>query len=265
MVKKILGNCYLYLLLLILYLPVVLVIVYSFSNTANFTWSNGFTFDAYIAMFKSSKAPALWDAVKNTFIIAAVSGVASTVLGTTAAIGIFNYKRRARAVVESINQLPVVNSEVVMAVSLLLFFSSLQIPLGYPSLILGHISFCTPYVVLNILPRLEQMDPNIYEAALDLGANPFKAMIKVIIPYIFPSIVSGAVLAFALSMDDFIITQINKGAASGINTLSTFIYSDARVKGLEPFWFAVFSIIFIIMLTTLLVVNLRKQKKEDVK
>ena len=178
MVKKILAKCYIYLILLLLYAPVLLIIVYSFSNTSNFSWRNGFTFDAYVSIFTSSKTPQLWAAVKNTLIIAVISSLVSTVMGTAAAIGIFNLKRRARAVIENVNQLPIINSEVVMAVALLILFTTLNIPLGYPSLILGHISFCTPYVVLSILPKLQQMDPNIYEAALDLGASPAKAMIK---------------------------------------------------------------------------------------
>ena len=200
-------------------------------------------------------------ALKNTLLIAAISSVVSTVLGAFSAIGIFSLGKKARRVVENVNQIPIINSEIVMAVSLMLFFVTFKFPEGYVRLILGHISFCTPYVILSIMPKLASLDPNVYEAALDLGANPIKAMTKVIIPMIAPGIVSGFVMAFTLSMDDFIITQINKGASTGINTLSTYIYADARIKGLSPFWFAIFSIIFVVVLGILLVMNFRKSVK----
>lgn len=154
-----------------------------------------------------------------------------------------------------------INSEIVMAVALMVFFTAFGaiFPQGWTRLIIGHVSFCTPYVVLSILPRLQKMDPNMYEAALDLGSSPISAIFKVVFPYIVPGIVSGFVMAFTLSMDDFIITQINKGE-TGIETLSTYIYEDARLKSLEPFWFAVFSIIFVVVLTLLLVANVKGKK-----
>lgn len=261
MVKKLKSffeKAYLFIILAILYAPIILIVVYSFSNSANFNFDNGFTFDAYVAIFESDKSPELWSAIGNTFLIAAVASVIATVMGTFASIGIFNLGKRARRVVENVNQFPIINSEIVMAVSLMVFFVTFAFPEGYLRLIIAHIAFCTPYVVLSVLPKLESMDPNIYEAALDLGATPFKAMTQVMIPFISPGIVSGFVMAFIMSMDDFIITQINKGAATGINTLSTYIYSDARVQGLEPFWYAIFSIIFVIIIAALLSVNIVK-------
>lgn len=261
MVKKFFAKAYLYLLLALLYAPIVLTIVFSFFNTSIFSFDNGFSFESYKSIFASDKTPELLAALKNTLIIAVVSSVVSTLIGTFSAIGIYCLKPRARKVVENVNQLPIINSEIVMAVSLMIFFVTFSFPAGYFRLIIGHISFCTPYVILSVLPKLQTMDNNVYEAALDLGANPFKAMVKVILPILAPSIMSGFMMAFTLSMDDFIITQINKGAATGINTLSTYIYADARVQGLSPFWFAIFSIIFIVVLTTILVVNVVKVKK----
>lgn len=258
MVKKILEKSYLFIILALLYAPIVLIIIYSFSNSATFSFSEGFNFKAYASIFTSEKTPELLDAVKNTFLVATISSVVATVLGSVAAIGIFSMKKRMRRVVENVNQLPIINSEIVMAVSLMLFFVTCKFPAGYIRIIIGHITFCTPYVVLSVMPKLTQMDPNIYEAALDLGASPFKAMLKVLLPMLVPGIISGFVLSFTLSMDDFIITQINKGAATGINTLSTYIYEDARIKGLSPFWFAVFSIIFVAVLAIVLMINLRK-------
>lgn len=261
MVKKVLGKAYIYIILALLYAPILLIIVYSFSNTSNFSFRHGFSFEAYKSIFTSEKTPELMSALKNTLLIAAISSVVSTALGAFSAIGIFSLGKKARRVVENVNQIPIINSEIVMAVSLMLFFVTFKFPEGYVRLILGHISFCTPYVILSIMPKLASLDPNVYEAALDLGANPIKAMTKVMIPMIAPGIVSGFVMAFTLSMDDFIITQINKGASTGINTLSTYIYADARIKGLSPFWFAIFSIIFVVVLGILLVMNFRKSVK----
>lgn len=263
MVKKVLGKAYIYVILALLYAPILLIIVYSFSNTSNFSFRHGFSFEAYKSIFTSEKTPELLSALKNTLLIAAISSVVSTVVGAFSAIGIFSLGKKSRKLVENVNQIPIINSEIVMAVSLMLFFVTFKFPEGYLRLIIGHITFCTPYVILSIMPKLAAMDPNVYEAALDLGANPFKAMTKVMIPMITPGIVSGFVMAFTLSMDDFIITQINKGASTGINTLSTYIYADARIKGLSPFWFAIFSIIFVVVLGVLLVMNFRKSVKVD--
>ena len=245
--QKIIGffeKFYLLIILAILYAPIILLIIYSFSNSSNFNFDNGFSFEAYVSIFKSDKSPELWSAIANTFIIASISSVIATIMGTFASIGIFNLGKRARRIVENVNQFPIINSEIVMAVSMMVFFITFAFPEGYLRLIIAHIAFCTPYVVLSVLPKLESMDPNVYEAALDLGANPFKAHVKVMIP---------------------IITQINKGAATGINTLSTYIYSDARVHGLEPFWYAIFSIIFVVVLAGVMSINLVKISREKKK
>ncbi len=261
MVKKILAKTYLGAVLCVLYLPILLIIVYSFSGTSNFTFPDGVTFDSYAAIVNSGKGVQLWAALRNTLVIAAVSSVIATVLGSVSAVGIFSLSRRMKNIVNNVNQLPIINSEIVMAVSWMIFFVTFKFPEGYPRLIIAHIAFCTPYVVLSVMPKLMSMDKNVYEAALDLGASPMKALVKVMLPIMTPGIISGFVMSFTLSMDDFIITQINKGA-TGIETLSTYIYSDLRVKGMEPFWFAVFSIIFVVMLVVILLVNLHNIKKE---
>ena len=190
MVKKFFAKAYLYLLLALLYAPIVLIIVFSFFNTSIFSFDNGFSFESYKSIFASDKTPELLAALKNTLIIAVVSSVVSTLIGTFSAIGIYCLKPRARKVVENVNQLPIINSEIVMAVSLMIFFVTFSFPAGYFRLIIGHISFCTPYVILSVLPKLQTMDNNVYEAALDLGANPFKAMVKVILHILAPSIMS---------------------------------------------------------------------------
>lgn len=263
MVKKVVEKGYLFLVLALLYAPIVFVMVFSFSNTNNFTFPNGFTLDGYKAIFTSPQAANLLSALKNTVIIAVISSVAATVIGAVSAVGIFYLKPRVRRVVENVNQLPIINSEIVMAVSLMLFFTTFGFPQGYLRLILGHITFCTPYVILSVMPRLMQMDSNVYEAALDLGASPIKALIKVIIPIILPGILSGFAMAFTLSLDDFIITQINKGATTGIDTLSTYLYSSTRnASGLATFWFPIFTIFIILIVTAVLIINFRSYKKK---
>lgn len=266
--KRFFADGYLFVVLALLYLPIVLIIVFGFSGTSNFRFTDGFTLASYKALWQELSTPgsALLSAIKNTLILAVSASLISTVLGAFSTIGIYCLKSRLKKVVLAVNQLPMINSEIVMAVSLMVFFALFgQIfPQGMTRLIISHVAFCTSYVVLSILPRLQKMDPNMYEAALDLGANPFTAMIKVVFPYIMPGVISGFAMAFTLSLDDFIITQFNKGD-TGIETLSTYIYEDARVKSLEPYWFAVFSVFFVIMLTLLLVINIKKSGKKEAK
>lgn len=262
-VKKFFANGYLLLILLLLYLPIVSIIVFSFSGRSDFTFKDGFNFDSYKAIFSDDiSSKNLLSALKNTAILAISASVISTIIGTFSAIGIYCLNNKWKKVTLTVNQLPMINSEIVMAVSLMVFFSAFSFifPQGMTRLIISHIAFCTPYVILSILPKLQKMDSNLYEAALDLGANPITALFKVIIPFIFPGIVSGFAMAFTLSLDDFIITQFNKGD-TGIETLSTFIYEDARIKSLEPFWFAIFSIFIVVVLTVLLLINIKKEAK----
>ena len=259
LIGRILADGYLGLVLALLYLPILLIIIFSFSGNSYFSFRNGFSFNSYAALFDPDKNAGLLSALKYTAILAVSASVISTVFGAFATIGIFALDRRIKKVTLTVNQLPMINSEIVMAVSLMVFFAAFSFifPQGMARLIISHVAFCTPYVVLSILPRLQKMDPNMYEAALDLGSSPFSAMIKVVFPYIMPGIISGFAMAFTLSLDDFIITQFNKGD-TGIETLSTYIYEDARVKSLEPFWFAVFSIFFVVMFTLLLLINIKR-------
>ena len=260
LIGRICADGYLGLVLALLYLPIFLIIVFSFSGSSHFQFNNGFTFDSYKSLFSNSaQTETLLSAIKYTLILAVSASVISTILGAFSTIGIYALGRRVKKVTLTVNQLPMINSEIVMAVSLMVFFAAFSFifPQGMTRLIISHVAFCTPYVVLSILPRLQKMDPNMYEAALDLGSSPFAAMIKVVFPYIMPGIVSGFAMAFTLSLDDFIITQFNKGD-TGIETLSTYIYEDARVKSLEPFWFAVFSIFFVVMFAALLLINIKK-------
>ena len=195
---------------------------------------------------------------------ALLAATVSTLLGSIAAIGIFNLKARSRKAIGFVNSIPILNGDIITGISLFLLFVSLGITQGYTTVVLAHITFCTPYVVLSVLPRLKQMNPNIYEAALDLGATPMQALRKVIIPEIRPGMISGFMLALTLSIDDFAVTVFTIGN-QGLETLSTYIYADARKGGLTPELRPLSAIIFVVVLALLIVINYRagKTKKKD--
>lgn len=186
-----------------------------------------------------------------------------TLLGSITAIGIFNLRPRARKAISFVNNIPILNGDIIIGISLFLLFVSLGIPQGYTTVVLAHITFCTPYVVLSVLPRLKQMNPNIYEAALDLGATPMQALRKVIVPEILPGMISGFMLAVTLSIDDFAVTVFTIGN-EGLETLSTYIYADARKGGLTPELRPLSTIIFVLVLVLLVIINRRAGKKKEV-
>ena len=175
------------------------------------------------------------------------------------AIGIFNMRGRKKQVITFLNDIPMLNPDIITGISLFLLFVSMGISQGYTTVVLAHIAFCTPYVVLSVMPRLQQMNSNIYEAALDLGATPFQALRKIIIPEIRPGMVSGMILAFTLSIDDFAVTLFTKGN-EGLETLSTYIYADARKGGLTPELRPLSTIIFVVVLLLLIVINVRAKR-----
>jgi spermidine/putrescine transport system permease protein len=203
-----------------------------------------------------SLSSALW----NTLIIGLISAFVSMLLGTVAAIGIYNLKPRTRNAVQLVNSIPILNPDIITAISLFLLFVSFGVSQGYTTVILAHISFCTPYVVLSVYPRLRRMNENLYEAALDLGATPFYALHKILLPELRPGMISGFILAFTLSIDDFVVTLFTIGN-EGLETLSTYIYADARKGGLTPELRPLSAIIFITVLVLLLVINQRTAKK----
>ena len=192
-------------------------------------------------------------------VFALLAATASTLLGSVAAIGIFNLKSRSRKAISFVNSIPILNGDIITGISLFLLFVSLGITQGYTTVVLAHITFCTPYVVLSVLPRLKQMNPNIYEAALDLGATPMQALWKVIVPEIRPGMISGFMLALTLSIDDFAVTVFTIGN-QGLETLSTYIYADARKGGLTPELRPLSAIIFVVVLALLIVINHRAGK-----
>ena len=198
----------------------------------------------------------------NTFAIALLAATASTALGSIAAIGIFNLRSRTRQVMNFANAIPMMNADIITGVSLFLLFVSFGISQGFTTVVLAHITFCTPYVVLSVMPRLKKMNQNVYEAALDLGATPFQALRKVILPEIFPGMISGFILAFTLSIDDFAVTIFTIGN-QGLETLSTYIYADARKGGLTPELRPLSTIIFVTVLVLLIVINKRAERTKN--
>lgn len=262
MIKKYLAKTYLYILLTILYAPIVIIIIYSFTNSKTIGDWKGFSFDLYASLFSGEvqHSSTISSAITNTLLIAIVAATISMFLGSIAAVGIYNIRHnRIRKSIQFVNNIPMINPDIITGISLFLLFVSLGISGGYTSVIIAHIVFCTPYVVLSVMPRLSRMNPNIYEAALDLGATPFQAFNKVIIPEIKPGMISGFILAFTLSIDDFAVTLFTKGS-DGLETLSTYIYADARKGGLTPELRALAAIIFLTVLVLLIVINRRAAK-----
>ena len=258
--KKFFAHAYLWLILAVLYAPILIIVVFSFTEAKVLgTWS-GFSTKLYTSLFAGNAGQALNDAIFNTLFIALVAAVISTVLGTIAAIGIYNMRQKERRIVNFVNSIPMINPDIITGISIFLLFVFLGLSRGMMSIICAHIAFCTPYVVLSVMPRLMKMNPNIYEAALDLGATPFYALRKGLMPELWPGMISGFILSITLSIDDFAVTLFTKGS-SGIDTLSTFIYADARKGGLTPELRPLSSIIFISILTLLLIINYRANKK----
>ena len=258
--KKIFSSTYLVLLLVMLYAPIIIIAIFSFTESKVLGNWTGFSADLYTSLFSGGVSDRLIDAIKNTFLIATVAATVSTMLGTVAAIGINDLRYRKRRVVNFVNNIPILNPDIITGISLFLLFVSMGITQGHATVILAHIAFCTPYVVLSVMPRLVQMNPNIYEAALDLGATPMQAMRRVIIPEIRPGMISGFILAFTLSIDDFAVTIFTNGT-DGLETLSTFIYADARKGGLTPELRALSTIILVVVLLLLVVVNYRAHRQ----
>ncbi len=254
------SKIYMFLVFLFLYAPIVVLIVFSFNDSTTMSrsvWS-GFSLKWYNQLFQDRM---ILEALKNTLIIAVVSSVISTVLGTSAAIGINGMKRLPRRMVMNVTNLPMVNPEIVTGVSLMLLFvfaarAMGDLSLGMFSLVLAHTTFCLPYVILSVLPKLRQMDSHLYEAAQDLGCPPVKAFFKVVLPEIMPGIVTGMIMAFTLSIDDFVISYFTSGTTQ---TLPIYIYSMTR-KRVSPEINALSTLLFAAIMLLLLIVNIRQSK-----
>ena len=265
--RRIFAQAYLWLLIVFLYAPILLIIIFSFTRSKVLGNWTGFTFDLYQNLFTGYDHvaqvhvdPNLYYSLFYTLLIAIVAATFSTLLGTLAAIGIYNMRQQQRRAIQFLNSIPMINPDILTGISLFLLFVFLNISRGLTTVIIAHVVFCTPYVVLSVMPRLTKMNPNIYEAALDLGATPFQALRKVMMPELWPGMLSGFILSVTLSIDDFGVTFFTKGSG-GLDTLSTFIYADARKGGLTPELRPLFSLIFVTMLILLLIINIRANKQ----
>lgn len=242
-----------------LYIPIFVLIANSFNASKSRTVWTGFTLDWYSKLIHNET---ILSSLLNTLIVALAASVAATILGTAAAIGIYNMRTLSRRIVMNVSNLPLLNPEIVTGVSLMLLFKFMQMEFGYVTLILAHVSFCVPYVILNVMPKLRQMDRNLCEAAQDLGCNQWQVFRKVVIPEILPGIITGFLMSVTYSIDDFVISYFTYGATS--QTLSITIYSMTRRK-VSPEVNALSAIIFVVVLAVLLVVNIadiRRHKKE---
>ena len=259
MMKKFFAQAYLWILLIILYAPILIIAIYSFTEAKVLGNWTGFSFNLYRNVFSGGLNNSLVRAIENTLSIGLISAFLSTILGTISAIGIHNLRGRKRKVMTFLNDIPMLNPDIITGISLFVLFVALGISQGYMTVVLAHVSFCTPYVILSIMPKLRQLPANTYEAALDLGATPSQAMRKVIVPQIRPGMISGFILAFTLSIDDFAVTLFTKGNG-GLETLSTYIYADARKGGLTPEIRPIMTLIFIAVLILLIIINFRSIK-----
>lgn len=266
--SRFVGQAYLWLILVVLYAPILLIFIFSFTKSKVFGNWTGFTFGLYENLLTGydyvdqvQVDPNLYRAMLYTVIVALSAAVMSTLLGTLAAIGIYNMRQRDRRIITFMNSIPMINPDILTGISLFLLFVFLGISRGLATVIIAHVVFCTPYVVLSVMPRLTKMNPNIYEAALDLGATPLQALRKVLMPELWPGMISGFILSVTLSIDDFGVTFFTKGS-NGLETLSTFIYADARKGGLTPELRPLFSLIFLTILVLLLIINLRTNKQQ---
>lgn len=257
MIKKILSKGYLVLILIFLYAPIATMMVLSFNDSKSRNQWGGFTTDWYVQLFQSET---IMSALYNTLLIAFLSAFIATIIGTVACVGINGMKKVPKSIVMGITNIPMLNADIVTGISLMLCFIAFGISLGFQTILIAHITFNIPYVILSVMPKFKQTSRSTYEAALDLGASPVYAFFKVVFPDILPGVLSGFLLAFTMSLDDFIITHFTKGA--GINTLSTLIYSEVR-RGIKPSMYALSTIIFLAVLVLLLITNFAPKTRKD--
>lgn len=253
-----LKKLYIGLIFVFMYAPIALLIIQSFNKSKSRGRWGGFTLQWYASLFQDAS---IGEAFTHTILLALLSSVISVVLGTMACICIGRMKKQTRTLMMGITNIPMLNADIVTGVSFMLLFLTLRIQFGFGTILLAHITFNIPYVILSVMPRYRELNPHIYEAALDLGASPAYAFFHTVLPEIMPAILSGGLMAFTMSIDDFIITHFTAGA--GVHTLSTKIYSEVKL-GIKPEMYALSAMIFITVLVLLCLVN-RVQGDLDLK
>ena len=251
-----LQRTYIILVFCFMYLPIAVMIAFSFNESKSRSNFTGFTLDWYKSLFHNEM---ILSALGLSLVLALVSSVVATVLGTLATIGINSMSRKSQLIINNISYVPVVNPEIITGVSLMLLYAMVNIQLGYLTLLLSHIAFCVPYVALSVMPKLRQLDPNLAEAAQDLGATPMQGFFKVILPDIMPGVFSGFIMALTMSIDDFVVSFFTTG--SGVSNLSITIYTMAK-RGISPKINALSTIIFACVFVLLIGLNLRDFRKD---
>ena len=255
--KNMAKRIYIALIFIFLYAPIVTLMVLSFNASKTRAKWGGFTLKWYIELFQNRD---IMEALWNTLLIAVISSLVATIIGTIACVSMSTMKRKSKSVLLGITNIPMLNADIVTGISLMLLFISFGFRFGLGTILLSHITFNIPYVILSVMPRMKQLNPSTYEAALDLGASHITAFFKVIFPDLLPGIMSGLLMAFTMSLDDFIITHFTKGA--GVDTLSTKIYTEVK-KGIKPEMYALSTIIFVTVLLLLFLVNMSPTGKEE--
>lgn len=268
MVKKIFGQCYIWLILLLMYLPVLVLIAFSFTEAVNVGEWTGFTWNLYPRLFQSEE---IMIALGNTVLIAVISALLATIIGSLGAAGAFYARKRMRNAIDLATQIPVVNAEIVVAFSLTVMFVFIgnlvnTYVFSFWTLLIGHMCLSVPFVYISVKPKLQQMDPSLYEAALDLGASPSKALAKVIVPEIMPGVFSGFLLAITLSLDDFIVTAFTRGSGllSGdkkIETLSTLVQAKIKKGPIPPELRALTTILFVIVVIAVIGISIYRHNQ----
>ena len=253
--KNTAKRIYLILILILLYAPIITLVVLSFNNSKTRAKWGGFTGKWYISLFQN---PDIMNALYTTLIIALLSALIATLIGTVASLGIQAMKPKMRTFMMGVTNIPMLNADIVTGISLMLLFVAFRFTLGFSTVLLAHITFNIPYVILSVMPKLKQTKKSTYEAEMDLGASPIYAFFKVVLPDIMPGIISGFLLAFTMSLDDFVITHFTKGP--GVDTLSTKIYSEVR-KGIKPEMYALSTLLFVSVLILLILINVSPNKK----
>ena len=253
--KNFICRSYIFIIMLFLYAPILVLIVSSFNDSRTRVMWGGFTMKWFVRVFASKS---IMNALYMTLIIAFLSSVIATVIGVAGAVGISAMRLRDYRVVMAFTNIPMLNADIVTGISLMLWFVRFM-PLGFMSVLLAHVTFNIPYVILNVMPKIQSMNVSIYEAARDLGANSIYAFFRVVLPQLAGGILSGFFMAFTISMDDFVVTYFTKGA--GVNTLSTLIYGELK-KGIKPEMYALSTLIFTMVFVILILVNLAWKKGE---
>ena len=274
MVKKIIGRSYIWLILILMYLPVLVLIAFSFTESVNIGQWAGFSFNLFPRLFQSKE---IMIALGNTVLLAVISAMVSTIIGTLGAIGAYYSKRRTRNALDLATQIPVVNAEIVVAFSLTVMFVFLgkifkamggdSYIFSFWTLLIGHCCLSLPFVYISVKPKLQQMDPSLYEAALDLGASPTQALFKVIVPEIMPGVMSGFLLSITLSLDDFIVTAFTRGSgllsgSKNIETLSTLVQAKIKKGPIPPEMRALTTILFVAVIVGVIGITLYRNHQD---